>query len=212
MVRIIAVVVAISAFSAAAQTADNGSDKTSSKASDYGFVIDNSASFRLLLESSIRLINGVTEKGNSEDRVFFIRFSTPEKIILEEEFTSDMSAINDAANAMYVEGGKKAVLDAVSVAAKYISENSEKGSRSRGMVLITDGDDRDSSVKIDPVVQMLKDENIRVIAVGISDGFKIDTKLLEHLTKASGGRLFLPKNQTEFKSLAQELADELHKP
>lgn len=178
---------------------------------DYGFVVDNSGSFRLLLDGTIKLIKDTIAANGDSDRVFLVRFSTSERVVLEQELTAKQSEIADSADAMYAEGGQKAIVDAVDFSAKYLAENSSEGRR-KVIVLVTDGDERESVTKPEAAIERLKAAKIRLIAVGIADGFKINGKLIERLANETGGRAFLPKNQAELKALAPELAAEIHKP
>src|SRR5688572_15622855 len=69
----------------------------------YGFVIDNSGSFRKLLEDVIQFVAKVTEEQKPADEVFFIRYADSEKVKLDQEFTSNRSEINDSAEGMYIQ-------------------------------------------------------------------------------------------------------------
>ena len=73
------------------------------------------------------------------------------------------------------------------------------------MVLITDGEDRQSKAKIEDVVKFLRDEKIQVFTIGLSDE-KVFSKNLDKLSKDTGGKNFTPKNRAEINSVAKELA------
>ncbi|MFL6467847.1 MAG: vWA domain-containing protein, partial [Pyrinomonadaceae bacterium] len=89
----------------------------------YGFVIDNSGSFRPLIERVIKLVNSLSEKNSDGDETFLITFVDPTKTKIRQELTSDKAEIREAAENMYVEGGLTAVLDAVRLSIDYLSTN-----------------------------------------------------------------------------------------
>ena len=178
----------------------------------YGFVIDNSGSFRKLLEDVIQFIGKVLDEQKPADEVFFVRFIDSEKIKLDQELTSDLSQVRDAADAMYVQAGQTAVIDAVRSAAEYLAENGKPENKARRSILIvTDGDERASVTKPEAAIKVLKDAGIRLIAVAVSDE-KVQTKVLERLTRETGGKLFVLKHKGELRTIAGEVAAALRNP
>jgi hypothetical protein len=178
----------------------------------YGFVIDNSGSFRKLLEDVIQFIGKVLDEQKPGDEAFFVRFIDTEKIKLDQELTSDASEIRDAADAMYIQGGQTAVIDAVRSAGEYLAENGKAENKGRRAILIvTDGDERASVTKPEAAIKILKDAGIRLIAVAVSDE-KVQTKVLERLTKETGGKLFVLKHKGELRMIGSEVAAALRNP
>ncbi|MEQ1764120.1 MAG: VWA domain-containing protein [Pyrinomonadaceae bacterium] len=178
----------------------------------YGFVIDNSGSFRKLLEDVIQFIGKVLDEQKPSDEAFFIRFIDGEKIKLDQEFTSDPSEIRDSADAMYVQAGQTAVIDAVRSAGEYLAENGKpENADRRSILIVTDGDERASVTKPEAAIKLLKDAGIRLIAVAVSDE-KVQTKVLERLTRETGGKLFILKHKGELRTIGSEVAAALRKP
>jgi uncharacterized protein YegL len=178
----------------------------------YGFVIDNSGSFRKLLEDVIQFIGKVLDEQKPGDETFFVRFIDTEKIKLDQELTSDASEIRDAADAMYIQGGQTAVIDAVRSAGEYLAENGKAENKGRRAILVvTDGDERASVTKPEAAIKILKDAGIRLIAVAVSDE-KVQTKVLERLTKETGGKLFVLKHKGELRTIGSEVAAALRNP
>ena len=176
----------------------------------YGFVVDNSGSFRRLLEDVIQFVEKVADEHKPADEAFFVRFVGPDRIKLDQEFTSARSEIIDSAEAMYIEAGQTALIDAVRSAGVYFVENARPPGI-RSMILITDGDERSSISKPDEAIKILKDAKIRVFAVAVSDE-KIQTKFLERLTRETGGKLFALKSKGELRTIAGEVAAAIRKP
>ncbi len=169
----------------------------------YGIVVDNSGSYRLLLDGIVEAVKNIVNDNKADDETFLVRFVDTDKIYLSQDFTPDKNLIRDAADEMYIEGGKTAILDAVYFSAKHLSANAESNRR-RVLVLITDGDDRQSKVKLEDVLKFLKGEKIQVFSIGLSDE-KVYTKLLDKLAKETNGRFFTPKNHAEIQTVIKEL-------
>ncbi len=168
----------------------------------YGLVVDNSGSFRLLLDRVITVVSEVVEGNQGEDEAFLVTFVDTPKIVLRQEFTFRKAELHDAAENMFIEGGQTAILDAVRSSAEYLAKNARTdGDRSRALVLVTDGDDRESGSKIDDVLKFLKEHNIRVYVIAMADG-KVSPKILNRLTKETGGVMLTPKDKAELKAVA----------
>ncbi len=176
----------------------------------FGIVVDNSGSFRLSLDKVIRLTTAIIEAANGSDEAFLVTFVDTAKIRIRQEMTSDRGDLNDAAENMFVEGGPTAILDAVMFSAKYLTRSAKEGSP-RAIVLITDGDDRENAAKIETVIKYLKDERIRLFAVGIADE-KVFPKVLDRLTRETGGRKYVPRSKTDIEEAIKQLASALHTP
>jgi Ca-activated chloride channel homolog len=172
----------------------------------YGIVVDNSGSMRMQLENMIELVKDIIDLNQPGDEAFLVRFISSDKVILVEELTSEKDAIYEAADGMFAEGGQTAILDAVSFSAKYLDEKTAaEASPAKALLLITDGDERGSATRIEQLTAQLKQSNIRVFAIGISD-MKVETKTLDKLTKGTGGRTFLPKGQLERRAVAKTVS------
>lgn len=172
----------------------------------YGLVVDNSGSYRQLLEKVIQLVGDIVEENKAEDEAFLVTFVDTAKVVLRQDFTFQKSDLHDAAGNMYIEGGYTAILDAVNFSAKHLVENarSEPG-RARVLILVTDGDERLSAGKIDDVIKTLREANIRVFVVGIADG-KLYTKIIDRLIKETGGAKYFPRTRAEISTMVKELA------
>ena len=203
------VLLIFSGVASAQQSSPDAEPQSSSDPISYGFVIDNSGSFRKLLEDVIQFIGKVLDEQKPTDEAFFIRFIDGEKIKLDQELTSNASEIRDSADAMYIQAGQTAIIDAIRSAGEYLAENGKAGRRS--ILIVTDGDERASVTKPEAAIKILKDAGIRVIAVAVSDE-KVQTKVLERLTRESGGKLFVLKHKGELRTIGGEVATALRNP
>lgn len=171
----------------------------------YGIVVDNSGSARASLEKIIKSVEEIVEANGETDETFFVRFTSADKIRLIEEFTKDKKVIREAANDLFIDRGTTAIIDAVEFSAKYLAENANKDAgRRKVLILITDGEERGSQIKLDEALKFLKGNDIKVFSIGISDEIVVK-KVLEKLAGGTGGKLFLPKNQIELSQMTSEL-------
>ncbi len=172
----------------------------------YGIVVDNSGSFRPLLDTVIELVHNIVEENKPDDETFLVRFVDSAKTSIVQNFTHSKDAVHTEADSMFIEGGLTAILDAVNFSAKNLAEKAEKETnRRRVLILITDGEDRSSKAKIEDVLKFLKDEKIQVFTIGLADG-KIYGKLLNRLSKETGGKSFALKTKAEVTTTVKEIA------
>ena len=171
----------------------------------YGIVVDNSGSYRALLERVINLVRGVANKNSDDDETFLVTFVDASKIVVRQELTSDKHEIVEAAENMFIEGGPSMVLDAVRLSLDYLSANGKSEGRKRTLLLITDGDDRGSSAKIETVINAAKEAKIRIVVVGLTDE-KLNTKLLDRLAKESGGTAFYPRTPKDTAAILENVS------
>lgn len=177
----------------------------------YGFVVDNSGSMRLRLERIIRLVSQLAALNGPEDEAFLVSFIDSEKISVKQEMTSESAALIDEAENMFIQGGGTAIIDAVRLSATYLSENgrTDEG-RLRRLILITDGDERESRSKLADLIEILKKEKIAVFVVGIGEQ-KVETKLIDRIVKDSGGKRYLPVSTADIDALIPQLAGDIRK-
>ncbi|PYS99181.1 MAG: hypothetical protein DMF63_14030 [Acidobacteria bacterium] len=194
MIRLTAaVLVTIVALCALVSAQDKAPKAVEKLPVSYGLVVDNSGSFRMLLDRVITVAADVVDENGADDETFLVTFVDTPKIALRQEFTYRKSELHDAAQNMFIEGGQTAILDAVKSAADYLSENARRDDgRLRALVLITDGEDRGSVSKIDDVLKLLKEQNIRVFVIAMTDT-KVFTKIIDRLAKDTGGSVVVSK-------------------
>ena len=163
----------------------------------FGLVVDNSGSYRTILERVITSASSIITETRPGDEGFLVTFVDTSKINLRQEMTQNKQDLRDSAENMFIEGGPTAILDAVMFSAKYMVENSKaEPDRPKVLILITDGDERESGASIDDVLKTLKAANIRVFVLGLYEE-KFYTKVIDRLTKETGGAKFVPKMPKE---------------
>ena len=172
----------------------------------YGLVIDNSGSYRTLLEKVIKLVSAIVDENKPGDEAFLVTFVDTPKIVLRQDLTESKDVLRDSVENMFIEGGLTSILDAVKYSAEHLAQNAKSDAgRSRVLVLVTDGDERQSAANIDEVLKALKAANVRVFVVAIAEE-KVYTKLIDRLCKETGGVKYTPKNRDEITAAVKSLS------
>ncbi|MDQ3801209.1 MAG: VWA domain-containing protein [Acidobacteriota bacterium] len=177
----------------------------------YGVVVDNSGSFRMILDRVVEITKDIVEENKANDETFLVRFVSTDIIQILQDFTASKDAIHEAADEMFAEAGLTAILDAVDFAARHLNEKASSeaaaggGNRRKALILLTDGDERQSKTKMEDVLKFLKDNQIQVFVVAISDE-KVSMKIIDRLTRETGGRKFVPKTRAEVPAMIKELS------
>src|SRR5207253_8172968 len=125
-------------------------------------------------------------------------------------------------NSLYIRGGQSAVNDAVYLAVMHASERKLVAERRHALVLITDGEDRQSYYSDNQLFELLQEKDVQVFIIGIVkqldntprqiglDPQTKATRLLKQIARVSGGRVFFPRNKDELNQAAEDIVHDLH--
>lgn len=176
---------------------------------NLGIVVDNSGSMRYMLDEVISNGKIITTNLSPNDEAFVVRFVSSDKIEVSEEWTSDKTKLKSALDNMYVEGGQSAVIDAIYLSAEKLLEREKKDKTKKyAMVVISDGEDRDSFYKYKEMRSLFNDSNIQVLMLLYSpyDGARkpqSTLKFVDKLVFETGGLVFnLTKKRTKEEIIA----------
>lgn len=192
---------------------------------NYAMVIDNSNSLRSQLEKVIEASKIIVGTNKAEDETAVIRFVNSEKIEIVQDFTANKVDVNEALDNLYVEGGQTAIIDAVYLAAERVddyekSKNPDDRKR-RALIIVSDGEDRDSYYKEQQLFQLLRESDVQIFTVGFvqeltkEGGFISKSpqekakNLLTRLAQETGGKAYFPNNLSELPGIARDIASEL---
>lgn len=117
----------------------------------YGLVVDNSGSLRPIMKRIIQASKNVVAGNKANDETFIVHFVSSIEIERAVDFTQDKTVLNKAIEKFEPRGGQTAIIDALYLSAEYLTQKSKTGdkNRRRALVLITDGEDRDSYYKME---------------------------------------------------------------
>lgn len=192
---------------------------------NYSLVIDNSNSLRSQIEEVIEAGKILVNSNKPEDETSIIRFVSSSKIEILEDFTAKKEYLNEALDNLYTEGGQTAIIDAVYLAADRVSKHDKAASDAdrtrRALVLISDGEDRDSYYKESQLFELLREVDVQIYVIGfvkeLSSERGFITKspqgkaksLLERLANETGGKAYFPTDVSELNGIARDIASEL---
>jgi Ca-activated chloride channel family protein len=189
---------------------------------DLVLAIDSSGSVRSLFPTVLESARVIVSNRRPEDEILVERFIGSEKIESMQDFTRDGKLLLTAIDKFFIEKGQSAVIDALYVAASSFAKFSKtKKDRRRVVVIISDGEDRNSFYKQEQLVKFLHQTDVQVFALGLVTELDKDAglirlsprdkaeKLLQTVTSETGGRVFFPKNKTELIDSLQQLITDL---
>jgi len=192
---------------------------------NYAMVIDNSGSMRLQLDKVIEAGKIIVNTNRPGDETSIIRFVDSEKIEITQDFTASKADVLESLDNLFIEGGPTAIIDAIYLAAERVDEYQKSRNPSdrkrRALILVSDGEDRDSFYKEQQLFELLRESDVQIYVVGFvnelsKDGGFISKSprekskaFLERLAKETGGKVYFPNSLSELNGIAQDIANEL---
>ena len=192
---------------------------------NYAIVLDNSGSLRHQLEKVIEAGKILVNTNRADDETSIIRFVSRDKITVEQPFTSNKVDLNDSLDNLYIEGGQTAIIDAVYLAAQNVAEYEKKRGQDdrkrRALILVSDGEDRDSFYNEAQLFQMLRETDVQIYVIGFVNELSKEggfigkspqgkaKAFLERLATETGGKAYFPNDVNELAGLATEISGEL---
>lgn len=190
----------------------------------YGLVVDNSGSLRSQIARVAAAAKFLITQNAPDDEAFVLRFVSFDNIQLLQRLTRDKAALNSAVDTMRVQGGQTAMLDALYLAGDYLIKNASRADapkRSLALVVVTDGEDRKSTHKVEEVLKLLKEGGVRVFCVGLTEELESETgfiskskrtlakDLLSKLAEETGGRTFYAEKGGQLEEAVGDVAGNL---
>jgi Ca-activated chloride channel family protein len=184
-----------------------------------GLVIDTSGSMRMKLQTVSEAASSLIKQMQPKDEAFIAQFKVEPELVVD--FTGDKRELEDALGELFT-GGGTALLDAIIATSDYAQQRGKQ--RRKALVVITDGLEKNSSVKEKEVLEAIKENEVQLYLVGFIDEeeTKKETKglfdrspakkareLLNRLAEDSGGRSFFPQNVSEMPAIAAQIAKDL---
>jgi VWFA-related protein len=176
---------------------------------DVALVIDSSGSLRSLFPTVLEAAMQIINQRRPTDEIFIESFVSSDKIQAHQDFTGDVNALTRALSLIKIQAGQSAVLDGIYVGANHLAKHTKTTIRRKALVLITDGEDRNSRTKLNEVLKQLRVEDIQVFVIGLVIDLDKDSglvrksprdkaeKLLTTIAEESGGLVFFPRNEKE---------------
>jgi len=188
-------------------------------------IIDNSRSLRTQLGKIIDAGKIIIGTNHPKDESVIVRFVSKDKIEVMQDFTSAKSLLNNALDNLFVEGGQTAIIDAVYQTAKkvqdYQKSQNKEDVKLRALILVSDGDDRNSSYNEQQLFDLLRASQVQIFAVGFvndlskeSDAGGISRQekaksFLTRLSQETGGKVYFPNSIDELPQIASDISGEM---
>jgi Ca-activated chloride channel homolog len=192
---------------------------------NYAMVIDNSGSMRLQLDKVIEASKIIVNTNRADDETSIIRFVDSDKIEVTQDFTASKGDVLEALDNLFIEGGPTAIIDAIYLAAERVDEYEKSRGpndrKRRALILVSDGEDRDSFYKEQQLFELLRESDVQIYSVGFVNELSKEggfigkspqgkaKAFLERLAKETGGKSYFPNSLSELNGIAQDIANEL---
>jgi len=164
-----------------------------------GIIYDVSGSMEDLTLRSFMALRRLFETSHEDDEYFIIAFN--DRVKLVQDFTTSPSAI--MSRVIFVKAkGSTALFDGV-----YLGiEKARQGRyRKRALLIISDGEENSSRYSQHDLRQMLKESDVAVYGVAISQLYE-EVGTLYGLSNWSGGMTFAPSNEPETRDMYTRIA------
>jgi Ca-activated chloride channel family protein len=190
----------------------------------YGLAVDTSGSLRSQLQAVIDAGKTIINSNKQGDETFLVRFISSDKIETVQDFTPNKDLLMDGLDSLYVEGGQTAIIDAVYLSSERVAEykkGDDNDRRRRALIVITDGEDRNSFYKEPQLFQRLREEDVQIYVIGFVNELDKDAgfirksprdkavALINRLATETGGRAFFPQSISELPQIASEIVRDL---
>ena len=171
-----------------------------------GIIFDTSGSMEDKIEGVQDAVEHFVKSVAPGDEIFLVKFSDEAEIV--QDFTDDKKRILRTVQNLEPRGGT-ALYDAVLLGLQKIGEGKH---RKRALLLLTDGNDNQSSVKFDDILALARKSEVIIYGLGIGHGEKgsvhggifdsqvkdtVDMRTLRALADVSGGNAYYLENAHE---------------
>ena len=182
----------------------------------YGLLIDCSGSMRSQIQQVVDAGKRIVNTNKPEDETFLVRFVSSDIIETMQELTADKELLKKGLDALYVEGGQTAVIDAVYLSAEYLAKKKPDANvvRRRALILVTDGEDRNSYYKKDFLLRYLVSTNTQVFTLALTKDLQpkqVDKafSFLAELATDTGGRTYFANTPADIERVSSEIIKDI---
>jgi Ca-activated chloride channel family protein len=195
--------------------------------SNIAFVMDNSGSMRDELSLIKGLGNTIVDDLGDTDPAAVIRFVGNDKITIEQPSTTNKLLLKKAFARMSIEGGQTAVRDAIYLAAQALLKARNRDDERLAMILISDGEDRNSYYSEKDLFSFLRGTDVQVFVLGLTDNLDNEAgfirksarekseSFLHTLTVRTGGTAYIlgkGYKKEDLDAAITSLITEIHSP
>ena len=175
-----------------------------------GLVIDNSGSMRTKRERVNKAATTFVRTCKPQDEIFLINFN--DQVYIDQEFTRNKDDLAETLDTIDTRGGT-ALHDALYLSLEHIREGKED---KKALLLISDGEDRDSRYKFNSVLEFARESQASIYVIGLFDkegersrAQKKAASNLKELAEETGGKYFFPESADEVEALCTQVAHDI---
>lgn len=172
-----------------------------------GLLIDASGSMTNKRNDVIAAAQAFVAASHPDDEMFIVNFNRRAWLALPEgtAFTSDREKLRTTLTQTQNEG-TTALYDAIELALNHFKETSRQR---KALVVLSDGGDNASRVKLDDVLRMAQQSSATIYCIGIYDPNQKDRDpaVLKRIAKVTGGESYFPKSLAELRTIWPRIAD-----
>ncbi|MDO8536635.1 MAG: VWA domain-containing protein [bacterium] len=172
-----------------------------------GILIDNSGSMSRNRTAVNQAVLNLVLASNPQDQVFIVNFNKDS--FLDQDFTSSIAKLKEALEIIESRSGT-ALYDAIVASANHLRDNGKLDKRA--LLVVTDGEDRDSEQTLEHTLRSLQDgKGIMVYSIGIlgEERVRRAKRALKALADGTGGVAFFPKDLAEVDSISKTVAHDI---
>jgi Ca-activated chloride channel homolog len=171
-------------------------------------VIDNSGSMREKREKVNDAALNLVRASNPNDEVCIVNFN--DEYYLDQDFTSNINKLKQGLEKIEARGGT-ALYDAVVASATHLKQDAKL--EKKIIIVVTDGDDNESSETLEQAVRRLQAENgPTVYAIGIlekDEHVRHARRALQVMCERTGGIAFLPTTLDDVDAISRSIAHDI---
>jgi Ca-activated chloride channel homolog len=171
-------------------------------------VVDNSGSMREKREKVNAAALNLVRASNPNDEVCVVNFN--DEYYLDQDFTANINKLKQGLEKIEARGGT-ALYDAVVAASAHLKQNAKL--EKKVIIVVTDGDDNESSETLEQAVRRLQAENgPTVYAIGIlekDEHVRHARRALQVMCERTGGIAFLPNTLDEVDAISRSIAHDI---
>ncbi len=188
----------------------------------YMISADNSGSMRFLWNDIRNSVKKIIGQNKPEDLTALMRFVSFDKIQITDKFSSDEKYLFSKLDLFQIEGGQTALIDAVYDSVKIVAD--QKGvsdNYRRTVVVISDGEDRNSKNTAKQLSKLLIESNVQVFFIGLVNELdnegnfsrksprKKAIEFIERVAKESGGVAVFPEKIEDLPEIANQIVNQM---
>jgi VWFA-related protein len=174
-----------------------------------GLVVDNSGSMQRKLADVVAAAGEFARSSNPQDQMFVIHFNerVSPSLPAGHPFVSDPELLHAAMSTIHARG-QTALYDAIAAGIEHVRESALQ---KKVLIVLSDGGDNASRLRLDDVIGMLQASNVMVYTVGLFDEYDHDRNpgVLKRIAKVSGGEAFFPKQISDATATLQAISRDI---